>query len=367
MQDHTIVAGYGTMGQGAVDTLLANGLRAEGTRRGRPAAGRGRRCRRGRVDRRHRRCDADATWRQVSIDRARAVVITCNRDDTATLVTLTARELNAAVPISVAVREAENAHLLSQSGATTVVLSSEAAGPPGRTVDARPGSRRRAGGPPRGGDGARPRRAARSTPTRSADPRVPSDVGLPVALVRARPAHPVRRCRLRPHRARRRRGLGRPPPVSRRRPPGTMASMAPSRSPNRSTAGMLDVGDGHRVHWRGRREPGRQAGGHPPRRSGPGLRRDAGSSIRPATSSCSSTSASAAAARRHAVRARRRPVDEHDGPPRSPTSSGCATTSASSAGWCGVGRGGRSSGWCTPRRIPPGSARWCSSAWSGRH
>ena len=32
------------------------------------------------------------------------------------------------MPISVAVREAENAHLLSQSGATTVVLSSEAAG-----------------------------------------------------------------------------------------------------------------------------------------------------------------------------------------------------------------------------------------------
>jgi voltage-gated potassium channel len=56
------------------------------------------------------------------------VVVTCNRDDTATLVTLTARELNSSVLISVAVREAENAHLLAQSGATTVVLSSEAAG-----------------------------------------------------------------------------------------------------------------------------------------------------------------------------------------------------------------------------------------------
>jgi voltage-gated potassium channel len=69
-----------------------------------------------------------ATWRQARLDRARAVVVTCNRDDTATLVTLTARELNERVLISVAVREAENAHLLSQSGATTVVLSSEAAG-----------------------------------------------------------------------------------------------------------------------------------------------------------------------------------------------------------------------------------------------
>ena len=75
---------------------------------------------------------ADATqtaaWRQARLDRARAVVVTCNRDDTATLVTLTAREFNGKAPIAVAVREGENAHLLSQSGATTVVLSSEAAG-----------------------------------------------------------------------------------------------------------------------------------------------------------------------------------------------------------------------------------------------
>ena len=54
--------------------------------------------------------------------------MTCNRDDTATLATLTVRELNSTVPISAAVREAENARLLSQSGATTVILSSEAAG-----------------------------------------------------------------------------------------------------------------------------------------------------------------------------------------------------------------------------------------------
>ena len=56
------------------------------------------------------------------------MIVTCNRDDTATLATLTARQLNRTVPISAAVRESENAHLLSQSGATTVVLSSQAAG-----------------------------------------------------------------------------------------------------------------------------------------------------------------------------------------------------------------------------------------------
>jgi voltage-gated potassium channel len=75
---------------------------------------------------------ADATrtaaWTQARIESARAVIVTVSRDDTATLTTLTVRELNRTVPISAAVREAENAHLLSQSGATTVVLSSEAAG-----------------------------------------------------------------------------------------------------------------------------------------------------------------------------------------------------------------------------------------------
>lgn len=128
MNDHTIVAGYGTMGRGAVDTLLANGTPRDSIVI---------------VDRTASVITAAAeagltgivadatrtsTWQQVRIDRAKAIVVTCNRDDTATLVTLTARELNEQIPIAVAVREAENAHLLSQSGATTVVLSSEAAG-----------------------------------------------------------------------------------------------------------------------------------------------------------------------------------------------------------------------------------------------
>jgi len=46
----------------------------------------------------------------------------------ATLVTLTAHELHPAVTIVSSVKEAENAHLLRESGATTVVISSEAAG-----------------------------------------------------------------------------------------------------------------------------------------------------------------------------------------------------------------------------------------------
>jgi voltage-gated potassium channel len=127
MTAHTIVVGYGTMGRGAVATLLANGTRPDEIvvvdRLPEAVATAGEAGLTGIV------ADAThtATWRHARLDQAHAVVVTCNRDDTATLVTLTARELDATVPISVAVREAENAHLVSQSGATTVVLSSEAA------------------------------------------------------------------------------------------------------------------------------------------------------------------------------------------------------------------------------------------------
>ena len=129
VKDHIIVAGYGTVGRSAVDALLAGGSArpqdivvidfneaavTHAREAGLTAIG---------EDVTH-----TVAWKQARIDTARAVMVTCSRDDTATLATLTARELNATVPISAAVREAENAHLLSQSGATSVVLSSEAAG-----------------------------------------------------------------------------------------------------------------------------------------------------------------------------------------------------------------------------------------------
>lgn len=129
VRDHVIVAGYGTKGQGAIETLLANGSAtvdrvvaidtsetavAEAQAAGLVAI----------------LGDATRTvvLKQARVEVARSVIVTPHRDDTATLVTLTARELNPDAIIAAAVREAENAHLLSQSGASTVVVSSEAAG-----------------------------------------------------------------------------------------------------------------------------------------------------------------------------------------------------------------------------------------------
>lgn len=62
------------------------------------------------------------------VTRARAVVVAPNMDDTAVLVTLSVRELAPSAMIVASVRESENQHLLEQSGADSVVISSETAG-----------------------------------------------------------------------------------------------------------------------------------------------------------------------------------------------------------------------------------------------
>jgi voltage-gated potassium channel len=59
---------------------------------------------------------------------ASSIIVATGRDDTAVLVTLTAREIAPKAKIVASIREAENSHLLRQSGADSVVVSSETAG-----------------------------------------------------------------------------------------------------------------------------------------------------------------------------------------------------------------------------------------------
>jgi voltage-gated potassium channel len=66
--------------------------------------------------------------RRASVERARAVIVAANRDDAAVLITLTVRQLNPSVPITTSVREEENANLLRQSGANTVITTSATSG-----------------------------------------------------------------------------------------------------------------------------------------------------------------------------------------------------------------------------------------------
>jgi voltage-gated potassium channel len=128
MRNHVVVVGYGTKGRSAVDTLEANGCNpaqiviidgrasavADANTRGYAAI------------------EGDATRREIlrraEIIKAREVIITLDRDDSAILVTLTVRQLNPSAHVVVAVREDDNASLLRQSGANAVITSSEAVG-----------------------------------------------------------------------------------------------------------------------------------------------------------------------------------------------------------------------------------------------
>jgi voltage-gated potassium channel len=128
VREHTIVVGYGTKGRSAIRTLLASDAtperivvvdsRAEAITEA-SAAG-------------HVGVLGDATrsdvLRRAEVDRANRVIVATDRDDSAVLVTLIARKLNASATIVAAVREAENVELLEQSGADSVITSSEAAG-----------------------------------------------------------------------------------------------------------------------------------------------------------------------------------------------------------------------------------------------
>ncbi len=128
LRDHTVVVGFGTKGRSAIQTVCATGLKRDQVVV---------------VDPSSKVIDAanaegyvgvvgDATrsdvLRRAETHRARQIIIATQRDDTAVLVTLTARQLNRGAKIVAAVREEENAPLLKQSGADAVITSASAAG-----------------------------------------------------------------------------------------------------------------------------------------------------------------------------------------------------------------------------------------------
>ena len=128
MDKHVVVIGYGTKGRSAVDTLVNNGTSRESIVVVDP----------GSVAQEEAHSDGiaivtgDATRREVlrraHVDRAQQVVITTARDDTTVLATLTVRQLNPDAYIVAAVREQANVPLVRQSGADSVITSSDAVG-----------------------------------------------------------------------------------------------------------------------------------------------------------------------------------------------------------------------------------------------
>ena len=128
MDKHVVVIGYGTKGRSAVDTLVNNGTSRDAVVVVDP----------GSVAQEEAHADGiaivngDATRREVlrraHVDRAQQVIITTARDDTTVLATLTVRQLNPDAYIVAAVREQVNVPLVRQSGADSVITSSDAVG-----------------------------------------------------------------------------------------------------------------------------------------------------------------------------------------------------------------------------------------------
>ncbi|WP_432561521.1 potassium channel family protein [Kineococcus sp. SYSU DK003] len=128
MRDHVIVLGYGTKGRNAVRELRLKGTPAD----------------RILVVDRQPAATADAardgylsvtgdvtrsdTFGIALAERARTVVVAVDRDDTAILATLALRRLNSHATVVATAREVEHADLLRQSGADSVVVTSETSG-----------------------------------------------------------------------------------------------------------------------------------------------------------------------------------------------------------------------------------------------
>lgn len=128
VKDHTIVCGYGTRGESAIAALRGNGVPADriaviepNETRAKAAMAAGHPVVAGNATRR-------ATLIEADVRDAAAVIVAVDRDDTAVLTVLTVRELNEHARVAATLREQENAHLLRQSGANTVVPSTSAAG-----------------------------------------------------------------------------------------------------------------------------------------------------------------------------------------------------------------------------------------------
>lgn len=128
MGQHVVVIGYGTKGRSAVETLVNNGLDRESVVIVDPSS----------LALQEAHADGlavvtgDATRRDVlrraGVAKAEQVIITTDSDASNVLATLTVRQLNPDAWIVAAVREQENAPLMKQSGANSVITSSDAVG-----------------------------------------------------------------------------------------------------------------------------------------------------------------------------------------------------------------------------------------------
>jgi voltage-gated potassium channel len=121
LSGHIVVAGFGETGSEAVDELIARGEKPGNfvvIDMDEDSLARAKAC--GCIVL-HADATRDAILTDVRIARASAMIVAAGRDDTSILITLTARHLAPALPISVIVRNEDNELPARAAGATTVV------------------------------------------------------------------------------------------------------------------------------------------------------------------------------------------------------------------------------------------------------
>ena len=169
VRNHTVVVGYGTKGRTAVAAMVGDGVAPADivvVDTDQAALDRAKSAGPGHRARRRRPTPTCCGWPAPSTPSRSSSPPTAT--PTAVLVTLTARELAPNAKIIAAVREAENQHLLQQSGADSVVVSSETAGRLLGIATQTPERRGDDGGPADPGRRASRSPNARSSPRRSA-------------------------------------------------------------------------------------------------------------------------------------------------------------------------------------------------------
>ena len=128
VNDHTVIIGYGVKGRASAKSLTDGGISPhdivvvaasreavdEANRDGFVGVvGDGRR---------------EEILHDAAVERAKQVIVALDSDDSSVLATLTVRRLNPTATIVAAVRETQNADVLRQSGANTVIPTAESAG-----------------------------------------------------------------------------------------------------------------------------------------------------------------------------------------------------------------------------------------------
>ena len=128
MRNHTVVVGYGTKGRTAVSAMVGDEVAPADIVVVDESATALERAKSAGLVTVHGDATKSEVLRLASAQHAKSIIVATDDDASAVLVTLTARELAPNAKIIAAAREAENQHLLRQSGADSTVVSSETAG-----------------------------------------------------------------------------------------------------------------------------------------------------------------------------------------------------------------------------------------------